>query len=861
MHPLPRRRRLLRRTLVAAALFLTLAALALWLVLRPPQSYRPGEGVEGLTAELLRDLPPDYPRVTFADVTQASGVAFQHFSGVRSSQLPEDMGSGAAWGDFDNDGWVDLFVVNSVGPIALSADDRARSPAHSTLYRNNGDGTFSDVTEEMGIEHRTWGMGAAWGDYDNDGWIDLVVTAYGEIVLFRNEEGRSFTDVGARTTVGGHPGFWAGATWGDYDRDGFLDLYVVGYVRFTLRPPDAVSLHNEIEEPTSLNPSSFPPERNLLFHNNGNGTFTELAARLGVADTTGRGMVAAWADLDDDGWPDLYVANDVSDNALFLNRGDGRFLNVSHAARVADYRGAMGLAIGDWDGDLDQDMMVTHWIAQENALYDNLLTQLRRADPNTRAPLQFMDEADRFGLGQIALDYIGWGTSFVDYDNDGRLDLFVVNGSTLQDRNEPSRLIPMQDQLFWNRGADQGFFDVSIVSGEYFAQHDVGRGAAFADFDNDGDIDAFVVNNGGRAALLRNEGGNAKAWLQVALTGTRSNRQGLGARLRVVAGGETQIREVGVQSSYLSQNSTVEHFGLGGHNVVDTLEIRWPSGERQVVTEVSANQRVAITEGAPPQANSDSPDLTREQSTEFWRLYRIATQHRLAGDPNEASRAYDAALAIDPDHEDALYQSGNMYLMMRDFAAAEDAWRRLVRINPLSARAHSQLGGLFLCLDPDAPLDPSAAIVEFDRAHDINKEETGPLLHLGEAALLADDLSSATRHYEAVVASNPRSPTAHFFLGYIAWKQAQPERANAAFGETLRLLHPPGPPSGEVGTREGDTKKGKTPLTATTGCHRLEDNVSQIAEAPQARDGMVGHFKNVEATLTRALRRPPPPPR
>ncbi len=860
MQPITRRRRLLRRTVVAAAVFLVLAILALWMVLRPGESYRPGEGVEGLTAELLRDLPTDYPRVTFTDVTQASGIDFTHFSGARSSQLPEDMGSGAAWGDFDNDGWIDLFVVNSVGPIALTADDRARSAAHSTLYRNNGDGTFSDVTAQMGIEHRSWGMGAAWGDYDNDGWIDLVVTAYGEIVLYRNEAGHAFTDVGAITSVGGHPGFWAGATWGDYDRDGFLDLYVVGYVRFTVRPPDAVSLHNEIEEPTSLNPSSFPPERNLLFHNNGNGTFTELAARLGVADTTGRGMEAAWADLDDDGWPDLYVANDVSDNALFLNRGDGRFLNVSHAARVADYRGAMGLAIGDWDGDLDLDMMVTHWIAQENALYDNLLSQLRRSDPDTRAPLQFMDEADRFGLGQIALDYIGWGTSFIDYDNDGRLDLFVVNGSTFQDREDPSRLIPMQDQLFWNRGAEKGFFDVSAVSGDYFAQKEVGRGAAFADFDNDGDVDAFVVNNGGKAVLLRNDGGNAKSWLQVALRGTKSNVQGLGTKLRVVAGSDIQIREVGVQSSYLSQNSPVEHFGMDGHAVVDTLELRWTSGDTQIVTGISTNQRIDITEGTLPIAGTEGPAISRSERTAFWTLYRQATQFRLSGNPGEASRVYDAALAIDPNHEDALYQSGNMRLMLRDFTGAEEAWRRLVLANPMSARAHSQLGGLFLCLDPEAPLNPAAAMREFNRAHEINKEETGPLLHLGEAALLAGDLVSAARHFEAVLASNPRSPSAHFYTGYIAWKQARRDRAEAAFRETLRLLHPPSTSrAGEIGTREGDTKTGKaSTVTRAIGCDRLDVIVSRLAEAPQATSGMVDSFQSLDALLMQAGRRQPP---
>jgi hypothetical protein len=594
----PRRRRLLAWTGVSAAVFVVSAAVAVWAATRPAPIYRPGEAVEGLTADLARDLPADYPRVTFTDVSAAAGIRFRHFAGQRSSQLPEDMGSGAAWGDYDNDGWLDLYVVNEVGPLtAATPGDVARSPAHAALYHNMGDGTFREVSAQAGVAYRGWGMGATWADYDNDGRLDLFVTAYGENVLYHNNGDGTFTDRTAAARLGGHPGFWAGARWGDYDRDGFLDLYVAGYVRYHQLTGQQVSRQYDVEQPAAINPSSFEPLANLLYHNNGDGTFTEVAVEAGVADPTGRSLSAVWADFDDDGWPDLYVANDVSDNAMFRNRGDGTFDDVSLAARVADYRGAMGLAVGDWDGDEDLDIFITHWLAQENALYSNRRADLKANGAYLR-PLQFTDEADRYGLGQIALDFVGWGTSFFDYDNDGRPDLLAVNGSSLEEKDDPRLLVPMRSLLFWNRGKNEGFFDVSSVSGAYFTQPHVGRGAAFGDYDNDGDVDVFIVNNGGPGILLRNDGGNRNGWLEVGLRGTKSNRFGVGARLRLVAGGAVQVREVGSQASYLSDNSLVEHFGLGTAPMVDTLEIRWPSGVRQVVLRPATNQVLRVAEHA-----------------------------------------------------------------------------------------------------------------------------------------------------------------------------------------------------------------------------------------------------------------------
>ena len=593
---LPRRKRQLVLTVALGLIFAGVTAVLVWQATRPEPIYRPGEAIEGLSAELARTLPADHPRVRFEDVTEEAGIRFRHFSGSRSSQLPEDMGSGAAWGDYDNDGWLDLYVANMAGPLTLSAEEVERSPAHSVLYHNNGDGTFTDVSEQAGVLFRGWAMGVGWGDYDNDGWLDLIVSAYGENALYHNNGDGTFTERAEEAGLGGLGRFWAGASWGDYQRDGYLDLHVAGYVQYDVLTDPGVSLHYDVEEPASINPSAFPPERNLLYRNNGNGTFTEVAVQAGVPGRKGRSLEAVWADFDQDGWPDLYVANDVSDNVLYHNQGDGTFTDISHAAQVADYRGAMGIAVGDWNGDADMDMVVTHWMAQD-ALYTNLSSEgAGPASTRTSSFLRFRDEADRFGLGQIALDYIGFGASFFDYDNDGRLDLFVANGSTFQKRDNPRLLVPMPDQLFWNRGPAEGFYDVSSVSGEYFQREYVGRGAAFGDYDNDGDVDVFIVNNGGPGILLRNDGGNRNRWLEVRLEGRQSNRTAIGARLRVVAGSSVQVREVGSQASYLSQNSFTEHFGLGSAQRVDTLEIVWPSGSRQVLVEVAADQVLDVVE-------------------------------------------------------------------------------------------------------------------------------------------------------------------------------------------------------------------------------------------------------------------------
>ena len=591
-----RKRSLKIMSWLATASVLALLIVFFIIIKRNQKQYDPGEPINGVTVELYKPVPKNHPEVEFKDVTKIAGIDFTHFSGKRTEQLPEDMGSGAAWIDYDQDGNEDLVIINQSGPLTMTADEIKKSAAHCELYHNNGNGTFTNVTEASGLNFHGCGMGVAIGDIDNDGFPDVFITAFGTNIFYHNNGNGTFSDQTKKTGLGGLKGFWAGASLADYDRDGFLDLYVCGYVKYKRLNNQVITQRENNAEPAGINPLSFPSQRNLLYHNNKNGTFTEVAISAGVADPAGKSLSASWCDFNNDGWPDLYVANDVSDNVMYINKGDGTFNDVSHLAHVADYRGAMGLGVGDWDNDGDMDLFVTHWLAEENGFYINKLNSKEKA-PNKMQSLQFEDEAEKYGLGQVSLDDVAWGTSFFDYDNDTRLDLFVVNGSTNQQERDPQYLVPMKNRLFWNEGQEKGFAEVSSVSGEALAYENVGRGAAFGDFDNDGDMDLFIVNNCGKAVLLRNEGGNKNNWLEIKLEGTKSNRSAIGARIKIVSGSVSQIREVNNQSSYLSQNSLTQHFGLAKYNKIDTLEIRWPSGLIQSFQNISINKRILITEG------------------------------------------------------------------------------------------------------------------------------------------------------------------------------------------------------------------------------------------------------------------------
>ena len=597
---LSKRRRLLLRTLIPGFLVVVLGLIGtLYWMNRRQADYTPGDAVEGITSNLLRKPPQGFQAVGFLDVTQAAGIDFVHFHGERSSQLPEDMGSGLAWGDYDGDGDPDLYVVNAAGALTDQAS-WPDSPAKSRLYRNESNGRFVDVTDRAGVATRDLGMAAVFADYDGDRDLDLLVTSYGALHLFRNLGDGRFEDVTQSAGLA-RQGYWSGPAFGDYDRDGDIDLYICGYVEYSFDHEARQKTSSQYSSviPASLNPSSYPPHPNLLMENDGQGHFVDVTERAGVENREGRSLGATWCDFDEDGWLDLYVANDISDNALFRNLRDGRFGDAGLASWVADYRGAMGMAVADWDSDRDLDLFVTHWIAQENALYVNLLAeQIELQTRTSESFVNFQDDADQMGVGQIALDYVGWGTFFFDFDNDTRPDLFVANGSTFQQTMDERQLVPMRSQLFWNHSPERGYFDVGAFCGEYFEQEWVARGAACADYDGDGDLDLAVVNVGRRLVLLRNELDNGHHWLKVKLSGREQNSSGLGAKLTLTVGESVQASVVGATPSYLSQPDLTLHFGLGERTRADRLEIRWPSGHEQILTDVPGDQMLTVEE--PP---------------------------------------------------------------------------------------------------------------------------------------------------------------------------------------------------------------------------------------------------------------------
>lgn len=582
--------------------------------------------------------------VIFKDVTAIAGIHFAHSHGARSLEetshglYPEDVGSGASFADYDNDGDLDLYIVNNPG--AFNAEITKLSPGN-VLYRNNADGTFSNATTEAGVGDQGFGMGCVSGDYDNDGDMDLYITNYGPNILYRNNGDGTFTDVTTEAGVGDSR--WStGAAFGDYDNDGNLDLYVPNYLDYNLGKLEAAkqkSLQYGQYVPSALNPVVFDPQDNILYRNNGDGTFSDVTSELGVEAHGGRSFQALFTDLDLDGDLDLYIANDLSPNTLYRNDGNGMFTDVSDQSWAADVRGSMGLAVGDYDNDGDLDLFMSHWMDQENAIYRNLWREesdIDRTSPSQLIPvpdsgrrsknvspkdwteegksqpdraflpsvsdgqsarlIRFVDEAYSASLGEESLDYVGWGTDLFDYDLDGYLDIFVVNGHTFPYLNQREKLIPQKDQLFRNNG-DGIFTDVTESAGIITLPRQVGRGAAFGDYDNDGDVDIFVVNNHGLGVLLRNEGGNRNNWLHVKLIGTTGNRDAIGAKIWLKTSDLTQLREINAGSSFLSCNSLTAEFGLGSRSVIDLLEVIWLNGKTSKFRNIKANQRLVIVEG------------------------------------------------------------------------------------------------------------------------------------------------------------------------------------------------------------------------------------------------------------------------
>lgn len=521
-------------------------------------------------------IPPDAPRLELRDRAAELGIRMRHGPGRRSRNLPEDTGSGLAWGDYDGDGDFDLYLVNFPASLGAAAD-----PAGGNrLFRNDG-GRFVEVSAAAGVEDLDgFGMGASFADYDGDGDLDLYVTNYGPNRLFRNRGDGRFEEVGAWAGV--DDALWSvGAAWGDYDRDGRLDLYVTNYLDFHPEPSGAAGDDPHWQGvPISLNPNAFDPQPNRLYHQLADHRFEEVALPLGASNNTGRSLQASFVDFDGDGWLDLYVANDVSPDALLRNLGGevgaALFEDVSAACGTADSRGSMGISVADLaapsaPGDGLPDFFVTHWVAQENALF--------QAVRSPGGAIEHRDRARAWGLGEISLERVGWGSAFVDLDNDGRLDLVVANGSTLEERSgEPPGLIAQPLFLFWNAG--DHFVDLAPLAAAAGRPYNA-RGLAAADFDGDGDVDLAVSINRGEPLLLCQESRGAAHWLGVRLSG--SPAAAAGARLTLTTAAGRQTVWWGADASFASGHAAERLFGLPRGASAAALEVHWVGGDRRLL--------------------------------------------------------------------------------------------------------------------------------------------------------------------------------------------------------------------------------------------------------------------------------------
>ena len=556
----------------------------------------------------LQTLPPGHG-VRFVDVTAASGLEFRHVSGDQEQRfIIESMGSGAAFFDYDADGYLDLYFANG------TRVDEPPPEAVGRLYRNEPDEAtgrgFADVTAAAGVGGRGWGMGCAVADYDNDGTVDLYVTYWGENILYRNDGEGGFADVTSQAGVGDD--LWgASAAFGDLDSDGFLDLYVTNYLEFDLAAPpnDGKPCIGYRGVEGFCGPGGLPAQPDVLFRNRGDGRFEDVSHSTGIDRQPLPGLGVVFADFDDDGDQDFYVANDGFANLLWRNDGGWSFSEVGAMAGVAyseegRAQAGMGVDSGDYDNDGDRDFFVTNFANDVNTLYRNEGRGL------------FSDATAAGGLGGLARPYMGWSTSFFDADNNGWRDLFVANGHLYPQVQAKSMRYAQRNLLYWNEG---GFFDPAGPGvGSDLQVQKVSRGSAFGDYDNDGDVDIVVVNLNDAPTLLRNEGGNARFWVGLDLEGEISNRDGIGARVRLTSGGRTQTAEVRSSYGYLSSHDRRLRFGLGDGERVDQVEITWPSGRVQLLENPGVRKYVKLREGRDEPlvtyagSGSDEPSATAE---------------------------------------------------------------------------------------------------------------------------------------------------------------------------------------------------------------------------------------------------------
>jgi enediyne biosynthesis protein E4 len=526
--------------------------------------------------------------VRYTDVRKAAGITFRQDSTQTDEKYYlETMGTGVGWLDYDQDGLMDLYFVQS----AATDIYKPPSPLHSALYHNNGDGTFTEVTEKAGVGGEGhYGQGVAVGDYDNDGYPDLYVTGYGRAILYHNNGNGTFTDVTAKAGVADEGGWSTSAGWFDYDKDGWLDLVVTNYIDWS--PKNNLWCGERHSGYRSYcHPGNYKGQRIKLYHNNHDGTFTDVSDSSGVGKPEAKGMGVVLADFNNDGWPDIAVANDSWPNFLFINKHNGTFEDVSLVSGLAAsedgrYEAGMGIDAADVDGDGWQDVYITHLDFELNRLYHN------------NRDGTFTDDTFNSGIGNKAFLLSGVSMKFLDYDNDGWPDILQLNGSMLDNVQLYHAEVSYKEPLLMYRNLGKGKFEkVSDSLGPDFMRPIVGRGLATADFDNDGSIDIATNNRGDYPSLLRNDGATANHWLTVQLIGTKSNRDGTGSSLKLTSEGFVISEQAKGGMGYMSASDPRIHFGLGKRKTISSLEITWPSGQVDRLINVPIDQIIAVKEG------------------------------------------------------------------------------------------------------------------------------------------------------------------------------------------------------------------------------------------------------------------------
>ena len=543
-----------------------------------------------LFAQTPSNRPPESQLPQLVDITDSTGITFEHLSSSDKKYIVESMGGGVALIDYDRDGLPDIYFTNALTVDMALAGKKARS----ALYHNNGDGTFTDVTDKAGVGYPCFAMGAVVGDYNNDGWPDLLVTCLGGVVLYRNNGDGTFTDVTKQAGLNDNQ-YATGAAFGDYDGDGWADLFVSHYVDFHLDDLPKFGSSKTCQYHSlavQCGPRGLKGAGDLLFHNNKDGTFTEVSKTAGVDDPHGYyGLGAVWSDFNDDGRLDLFVANDSTPNFLYRNDGNGHFTEIGFLAGTAVSRdgseqAGMGVALGDYLHSGRLSLFVTHFSEEYATLFRN------------DGGMNFTDVAFEAGVATPTIPYVGWGTAFFDFDNDGWPDLFLVNGHVYpQVDNLDVGARYREPKLLFQNQHDGTFRNISQLVGPAIQIPQVSRGLAVGDLFNDGRLDLVVENVDGKPMILRNQGGNHNHWIGFELEGTKSNRLALNARVKTIAGDLVQLDEVRSGGSYLSQNDLRLHFGLSSHDRVDRVEVLWPSGKTESITNLTADHFYAIKEG------------------------------------------------------------------------------------------------------------------------------------------------------------------------------------------------------------------------------------------------------------------------